>query len=196
MICTADDVTRSLRGTLELLNRRVEGLKAFDMSEAGFWRSFGAIWLTLPAFVVGLGLERARQGELGGGAPLIDLSWTTAMVAFGHVGVFLGLPLAMIVVARRLGLGSRYAAFVVVANWIAAVALVALSVPGSLLLVGWATPGLAAFYAMAFLVVVARVLWFAAKATLGVSGGVAAGIVTLGLGLDLLIASSASALAG
>ena len=33
---------------MELLNRRAEGLRAFDMSERGFWRSFAAIWLTLP----------------------------------------------------------------------------------------------------------------------------------------------------
>jgi hypothetical protein len=36
MIVTADEVTRSLRGAAALLNRRAEGLKAFDFTEAAF----------------------------------------------------------------------------------------------------------------------------------------------------------------
>ena len=32
MIVTADEVNRSFRGTLDLLNSRAEGLKSFDMS--------------------------------------------------------------------------------------------------------------------------------------------------------------------
>ena len=32
------------------------------MSERGFWHSFAAILLTLPAYVVSLALERARFG--------------------------------------------------------------------------------------------------------------------------------------
>ena len=43
MIVTAEEVNRSFRGAVDLLNRRVEGLEAFDMSETGFWRSFAAI---------------------------------------------------------------------------------------------------------------------------------------------------------
>ncbi len=196
MIVTADDVARSVRGTVELMNRRIEGVKAFDMSEAGFWRSFGAIWLTLPAFVVLLALERHRLGLLAEGAPLLDLSRLTAVVALGHVAAFLAMPLAMIGIARRLGLSSRYVPFVIVTNWIVAIEFVALAVPGSMLLVGWATPGLAAFFALCFLVIVLRIHWFAAKATLGVSGAIAAGIAVFGLGLNLAIAGVVDVLAG
>jgi len=57
---TADEVGRSLRGTVDLLNQRVEGLQAFDFSETSFWRSFSAVLLTLPAYVVSLSLERQR----------------------------------------------------------------------------------------------------------------------------------------
>ena len=64
MIVTADEVNRSFRGTLDLLNSRAEGLQSFDMSERGFWHSFAAIWLTLPAYVVSLAFERLRLGLL------------------------------------------------------------------------------------------------------------------------------------
>lgn len=187
MILTADEVSRSVRGTLDLLNRRAEGLRAFDMSEAGFWRSFGAIWLTLPVFVVELALERQRLGPLGPAAALLDMSRVTLAVAAGHVASFVALPLAMIWISRKLGLGRVYAPFVVVTNWIGAAGATLLSVPAILLLVGWATPSLAALFTFGFAVIVLRVQWFATKTTLGVSGGLAAAIVTLGVLLDALI---------
>ena len=81
MIVTADDVTRSLRGTAALLNRRPDGLRSFDFSEAGFWHSFGAIVLTLPAFVVTLALERRRLGLALPGRSLVDDNGLLALVA-------------------------------------------------------------------------------------------------------------------
>ena len=196
MIVTADDVVRSLRGTVALLNRRPDGLKSFDMTEKGFWHSFGAIWLALPAFVVVLAFERHRLGLLGPDAAILDASWVTAVVAAGYVGSFLVLPLGMIGIARRLGLGARYVPFVIVTNWALAVGLTILSVPAALLLLGWATPSLAVLYVLAFGAIVVRLLWLATKATLGVSGGLAAAIVVMAVALDLLIAGTVDSLAG
>ena len=100
MIVTADEVNRSFRGTLDLLNSRAEGLKSFDMSERGFWRSFTAIWLTLPAYVVSLAFERLRLGLLQPDRSLLDNVWVDLVVALGHVAGFVALPVAMIWIAR------------------------------------------------------------------------------------------------
>src|SRR6478735_5509640 len=62
MLITADEIARSLSGSLKLLNRDEEGLKAFEISIPAFWRSFGAILLTAPAFVVALADGRVEQG--------------------------------------------------------------------------------------------------------------------------------------
>ena len=194
MMITADEVVRSLRGTMQLLNRRMEGLEAFDMSERGFWHSFAAIVLTSPAFIVALALERQRVGLLGTGVPLIETDWLTFVVAFGHVATFLALPLGMIVVTRRLGLQERYVPFVVVTNWILVVALTVLSLPAALLLLGWARPSHAVLFTLAFGVVIFRVQWFATKATLGVSGSLAGVIVLYGVALDLVIAGAVDVL--
>ena len=195
MIVSAEEVARSLRGTVALLNRRVDGLNAFDVSEAGFWRSFGAIWLTLPAFVVCLSFERYRLGLVSGGS-LVDRPFLLALVACGFVAAFLAFPLAMIGLARRFGLSARYAPFVVVTNWIIAVALTMLALPQALLMLGWATPALAVLYTLAFGVIVLRLEWLAAKLTLGVSGRFAGAIVALGIALHLIIAGTVDALAG
>jgi len=196
MIVTADDVTRSLRGTMALLNRRPEGVDAFDLTEKGFWHSFGAIWLALPAFVVGLAFERHRLGLLEPGASLFDAGSVTVVFAVGYLATFLALPLSMIAVVRRLDLGRRYVPFVIVTNWALAVGLTILSVPAALLLLGWATPSLAVLYAIAFGAIVVRLFWFAIKTTLQVSGGLAAAIVVMALALDMLIAGTVDSLAG
>jgi hypothetical protein len=195
MIVTADEVTRSLRGTAALLNRRPDGLRSFDFSEAGFWHSFVAILLTLPAFVVTLALERRRLGLALPGRSLVDDNALLALVALAHVAAFLALPVAMVWIVRRLELQRRYVPFVIVTNWISVVGLTVLSLPAILLMLGWATPGLSTLFAIAFGAVMVRLQWFATKVTLGVSNGVAAMIVALGLVLNLSIAAALQAFA-
>jgi hypothetical protein len=196
MIVTADEVNRSFKGTLDLLHSRSEGLKAFDMSERGFWRSFTAIWLALPAYIVTIALERLRLGILQPDHPLLGSLFIDMAVALGYGASFIALPLAMIGICRKLGLTKRYAPFVIVTNWISVIGLLTLSFPALLLLLGWATPGLATVFTLTFAVLVVRMQWFATKAALGVTGGLAFGIVLLGLGLNVAIAGAIQALIG
>ncbi|PVE22440.1 hypothetical protein DC522_21395 [Microvirga sp. KLBC 81] len=196
MIVTADEVNRSFRGTLDLLHSRAEGLKSFDMSERGFWRSFTAIWLTLPAYVVSLAFERLRLGLLQPDRSLLDNVWIDLVVALGHVASFMVLPLAMIWIARRFNLTKAYVPFVIVTNWITAMGLLVLSVPAMLLLLGWATPALASVFSLAFAVIIVRMQWFATKATLGLSNLPAIGIVLLGIVLNSCVGSITRSLLG
>lgn len=196
MIVTADEVNRSFRGTLDLLHSRTEGLKSFDMSERGFWRSFATIWLTLPAYVVSLAFERLRLGLLQPDRSLLDSVWIDLVVALGHLASFVALPLAMIWVARFFNLTRAYVPFVIVTNWITAMGLLVLSVPAMLLLIGWATPPLAGIFSLAFAVIIVRMQWFATKATLGLSSLPALGIVLLGIVLNSCIGSVTRSLLG
>jgi len=196
MIVTADEVNRSLRGTLDLLHSRAEGLKSFDMSERGFWRSFAAIWLTLPAYVVSLAFERLRLGLLEPDRSLLGNIWIDLVVALGHVAGFVALPLAMIWITRSLNLTKAYVPFVIVTNWITVMGLLVLSLPAMLLLLGWATPPLASVFSLAFAVIIVRMQWFATKATLGVSGLAAFGIVLLGIVLNSCVGSITRSLLG
>jgi hypothetical protein len=187
MIVTADEVNRSLKGALDLLNSRVEGLKAFDMSERGFWRSFAAIWLTLPAYVVSLAFERLRLGLIQPDRTLLDSLWIDLVVALGHVAGFVALPVAMVWIARSVRLTDRYVPFVIVTNWINVLGLLVLSVPAMLLLLGWATPSLASLFGLAFSIIILRLQWFATKATLGLPGLAAFAVVLLGLVLNAFV---------
>ena len=196
MIVTADEVNRSFRGTIDLLHSRSEGLKSFDMSERGFWRSFSAIWLTLPAYIVSLAFERMRLGLLQPDRSLLDNVWIDLVVALGHAASFAALPLAMIWIARRFNLTNAYVPFVIVTNWITAMGLLVLSLPAMLLLLGWATPALASIFSLAFAVIIVRMQWFATKATLGISSFPAFGIVLLGIVLNSCVGSITRSLLG
>ena len=196
MIVTADEVNRSFRGTLDLLNSRTEGLKSFDMSERGFWRSFAAIWLTLPAYIVSLAFERLRLGLAQPGHSLLDNIWLDLVVALGHVMSFVALPVAMIWVVRAFRLTGAYVPFVIVTNWITVVGQLALSVPAMLLLMGWATPALASIFSLAFAVIILRLQWFGTKAALGLSSLPAFGIVLFGIVLNSLIGGAVRGLLG
>ncbi|WP_112662852.1 hypothetical protein [Microvirga flavescens] len=196
MILSADEVNRSLKGAVDLLHSRTEGLKAFDMSERGFWRSFAAIWLALPAYVVSIAMERLRLGLLLPDRALFGSIWLDVAVALGFAASFLALPLAMIWLSRKLRRTDRYVPFVIVTNWISVMALLALSVPALLLVIGWATPALACLFSVAFAIIFARLQWFATRATLGVSSGLAFCIVLLGLMLNLAIGEIMQSLIG
>ncbi|KMO18974.1 hypothetical protein [Methylobacterium indicum] len=188
MFLSADDVARSLRGTAGLMGRRPDALRHFDMSERGFWRSFGAVWLTAPALTVALALER------GTGTALFRLDHVTLAAIAGIAAGFLAVPLAMIAVLRRLGRTRVYVPFVVVTNWCLAAGLVVLTLPGSLLLLGLATPGLAELYAAAFVMVALWLHGRAARAILDLPGPAAALVTLVCFGLVVGLAGGVHAL--
>jgi hypothetical protein len=184
---TADEVQRSVRGTVDLIQQKQEALRSFDVSEAGFWRSFEAIWLTLPALTVSFAFAERRLDSNG-----VDMSlWMELalflFVSFCHVVSFVALPVAMAFLARRLGLGWRYVPFVIVTNWVNVFSLSALSIPAVLMLLGWIPSGLAALTGLILAVLLLRVQWFATKLTLGVPDSLAFTIVALGLCLSFIV---------
>lgn len=185
---SADECGRSLRGTAALLSRRAEGLAAFDLSEAGFWRSFGAILLTLPAYVVELALERHQLG-LPTGSLLFSDAGLALRVGLEHVASFVAMPLAMIVVARRAGWSDRYVPFVVVTNWIGVFGSFVFALPGLLYLLGLETAALTGLFTMAVAAVLLQLNWFATKVTLQTNGFVAAALTAFAFALDLGIGS-------
>lgn len=182
---TAEEFGRSLRGAAAIMNRRADGLAAFDFSLAGFARSFGAILLTLPAFVVCLALERAQLGRPLAGAALFADPGLSLLAGAGYAASFCVLPLAMLVVLRGGPLAARYVPFVVVWNWISVFGNLALALPSALYLTGLQTEALAGLFSFAFALIVVEAQWFAAKVTLGIGNLTALAVAGLGLLLDL-----------
>ena len=193
MLLTADEVSRSLSGSLKLLNRNPEGLGHFEVSVAAFWRSFAAILLTAPAFVVSLAEDRLNEG-LPAEAGLFSAPELVFHEAILLVGCWLAFPLAMVAVVRRLGLGHRYVHYVITWNWSVVIAATLLAVPSALHVLGIANSGLVALCGLAFGIIIVQYRWFIAKAALGVPGGVAALVVLLDVSLSSAVAESLATL--
>jgi hypothetical protein len=190
----AGEATRALGGAVRLFVGDPAGMRAFDLSTEGFFRSFRAIVLVVPLYAIVVAAERklvlsARATDVADAAFVLS--------RFGMLALdWILFPLVMAFVARAHDLGGRYAAFVVAHNW-ASVVGYALNVPPSaaygLGLIG-ATPAL--LLHVVVLAVVLRYGYVVARTALGAPPAAAAGVVALDFLLGLLLGRAAVALAG
>jgi len=124
-------VQRHLNAAWRMMNGRVDGLRALDISADGFWNSFFGIIVALPPLIVSWVSYADLSEDLSetfrdrmsvvGKLAVIDLSsWILPIV---------GLAL----LAKRVGLADRFVHYVIASNW--STAIVAwLMVPPSIVL--------------------------------------------------------------
>lgn len=183
MLVAADEVARSLEGSWALLQRDATGLRAFDSSAAGVRRSFSALLVSLPAFVVVLAAERARLGLLEPGTGLFDDPGLVIRLGLFFIAAW-ALPLGVIGLASWNAAARARATFVVACNWSGVLAALFAALPAFLLARDLATPALAGVYLAAFVCVVGHLRWFLARVALGLGGLAAALLVATDIGLE------------
>lgn len=106
------DIQRNLAGAWRLMTGREDGLRLLDVTADGFWNSFFAIPVALPALAVGWLMAANGIAADGGGRlsvlaalAIVDLSvWIVPLVVF-------------VAVAPQAGLSGRVAPLVVAYNW-------------------------------------------------------------------------------
>mgnify|MGYP006280491861 CR=1 FL=1 len=191
MILATDEITRSLAGSWDLLNRRADGLRRFSWDEASFWRSFGAVLLALPAFVAWLASDRAALGLIAPGISLFEDSAILTQTALDFAALWLTLPMLAFLLAPKLGISDKLIPFVIVCNWGSVIAATMLAVPATLFAIGWATPALSSLFVVCAAVIIMQMRWYMARVTLGVTAGAALALTCadglIGLGLLRLI---------
>ncbi|WP_181832609.1 hypothetical protein [Bosea caraganae] len=170
MWLAADDVTRSLRGSWRLMTRGAEALKELDLTPQGFWRSFAALILTLPAMVTLLAAERVVDG-LPNAGNLFDSPHLVASVIGAEALAILLVPAMLIGLAPKLVQTPRFTSFVIAWNWAGIVSVSLMAVPATIFAIGWAPPTLAAVQTLAFAAVVLRLRYCVAQAAFGPRGG-------------------------
>jgi len=118
----------ALLGALDLFLGRREGLRRFDFSLDGFWRSFGAILYVLPFFAINVAVEhRLRPPDLMVTGPSDLVFVLSRLLDLGLDWVMM--PLLLAAFARNLGIARTYASYIVVRNW----ASVVMSAPQALI---------------------------------------------------------------
>jgi hypothetical protein len=126
---SGDEIQANLTGAWRLMTGKQDGLRLFDISADGFWNSFFAIAVALPALAVGW---VAISNEIGGdGSPGTRLGIVAAL-AVVDLGAWV-IPLAgLAFVARPAGIADRFVHYVIATNWASAI-IVWMMLPPALL---------------------------------------------------------------
>ena len=179
---TSKEVIYALYGTYRLARFDAGGMRYFDTSIEGFWRSFFAAAIIAPFYAVLLWLRFGVEFP-----PEADGFRYLCIEIIAYVIAWVLFPLVMISVVRFLELDKNYLRFIVAYNW-ASVLQNALYMPIAMaVLAGGQEVGPAAFLLLIALVAILVYTWFIAKTALDVPGGTAAAIVALDFVLGLMI---------
>ena len=175
MIPPAREIASSLRAAWRLLFLDAGAMAGFNLSMAGFWRSFFAAVFGIPYYVLILWQPHAA-GEVGMGAAIA--AYAISWVLF---------PLVAAVLAHILRIGRNYDPYIIAFNWAGAL------VPQPLLLLALLYQGGVIdenAYSMVSLGLFLAYLWYGWAVTriaLGVGVFTACGFVILANLLDILV---------
>lgn len=153
---SADEVQQHLTGAWRMMTGRPDGLRMLDISADGFWNSFFAIVVALPALIVGWVVIANEAGLAGSFAYRFMLVLRLAVI---HIGSWV-LPLAgLAAVARPVGIADRFVHYVVASNWASAL-LMWIMLPPQLLRLLWPAAGeFATFLSLLLFLFVLVLLW-------------------------------------
>lgn len=111
---TPDEIRQAVTGTLALLRGDPAGMRHFDCSVEGFFRSFGVFVLLLAPFGLGLWAQFDLAGLRAAGIdPALFIAVKLAALAVAWVAY----PLLVAGLAPSLGMRETYCGFVVTRNW-------------------------------------------------------------------------------
>ncbi|KAB2876515.1 MAG: hypothetical protein F9K43_01035 [Bauldia sp.] len=191
-----DEVIRSLTGAWWLFLDRPGAMRFFDVTLDGFWRSFAAVFLLVPAFALTATAE--YQVVLSDAIP--DDGFSNAAFVFDKIlalGLdWIALPIILAILARPLGIARTYAAFIVARNWCSVIAVLPFGLIGLLFASGIFGIDAANFLSLAALIVILRYNYLIARRALNAGIAFAIGLVVLDLVVSLSIAAVADSLAG
>lgn len=183
-----DEIARSLIGAWRLFLDRSDAMRFFDVSVDGFWRSFGAILLILPAYILVLLADQARipTEAMAGGS--FDATAFFANRAFWLLLNWVALPFLLALVAGPLGFSRTYASYVVARNWCAVLTVAPFGLIALLTLAGLLSNEIASVISLAIIVVVIRFDYLIARRALGADVGLAVAVVLADLAIGLAMA--------
>jgi hypothetical protein len=117
-LISSDEIQAALSGAWRLMLGKADGLRLLDLSADGFWNSFFAIVVALPAMIVSWVGIANEIGDPDAVAARFGL-----VLRLGTIDVATWvLPLVgLAVIAPRAGIGTRFVHYVVASNWASAI---------------------------------------------------------------------------
>lgn len=184
MLPSSAEVMRSLHGSWRLMREGEGALSTFDVTAEGLLRSFGAILLTLPAFVAVLAAERLRLG-LSNAAGLFEEPTLAAQLLLLPALSFLVIPAAILALFWSVARTARGTGFVVAWNWTEVMVSLILAAPAAMLAAGLVPGSLAQAVTLAFAVIAARLRYAVVRSALGLAAPMAATVVVTAFAVEV-----------
>jgi hypothetical protein len=182
-----EEIVRSLTGAWRLFLDRSDAMRFFDVSVDGFWRSFGAILLILPAYILVVLSDRARIATDALFSAGFDASYFFANRGLWLALNWVALPILLAMYAQPLGVSRTYASYVVARNWCAVLTVAPFGLIALLALAGLLSNEIASVISLAIIVVVIRFDYLIARRALGADVGLAVAVVLADLAVGLAI---------
>jgi hypothetical protein len=191
---SAEDIQRGLTGAWRLFLGRREAIRLFDTSFRGFWRSFLAIILVLPIYVLYVGAERRMiLSEIPNGFDELGFAMTR-LVALALD--WIAFPLVAGLLARPLGFAEGYVRLIVAFNWGGPIVSAIMALPAILFAFGLVPQFAASLLLFMALVLVIRFRYITARAALDSGFALSAGLVALEFLLSLVLGEALTRIAG
>ena len=131
---SAENIQQYLTGAWRMMMGKADGLRLLDLSADGFWNSFFAMVIALPALIVGwVGVTNELSALSGAFGSKLSILVRLAVIDLATWVVPL---VALAAVASRVGIGDRFVALVVASNWASAL-FVWIMLPASLMGLIW-----------------------------------------------------------
>jgi hypothetical protein len=180
VIPRAAEIAYGLYGAWRLAHLDPAGMRFFDRSLEGFWKSFFAAVLVAPGYALILVLDSA---ELKPSAGPLGIVVVQSLI---YVIIWVAFPLVMFYLAQALGRDNEYQGFVVAYNWAQVIQLL-LVMPASLVVASdWLPDPIAYLLNIGVLAAVLGYEWFIARTALALSASGAAGVVALSFVLGVI----------
>jgi hypothetical protein len=175
------EILSSLFGAFHLAHADPDGMRYFNASHEGFWRSFTAAILIAPLFAILLTVRYI------GGEEAASVFRFSAVEAIAYVISWVAFPLLLFYLTDILSIGAKYIRYIVAYNWISVLQNV-VYLPFALLVEAHLLEGSpAAFIGYILLGLVLLYTWFVTRTALEVSNFMAAGLVLVDLLISIFI---------
>lgn len=186
------EILQSLEGAWRLARLDRAGMTFFNLTVAGFWRSFFAAILVAPGYAILVAQKLAdRDAVAPEAAPSVVATgepaaiWVVIVQTATYALSWAVFPIVAAVLTWLLNLGRAYVALIVAGNWAAVIQMAAFL---AALVLGYLLP--AALAPVLITVVTGGILfyqWFVIRTALQTSGGVALVLVLVDLLVNTVI---------
>jgi hypothetical protein len=163
-----------------------KALPELDLSREGFWRSYIALILTIPAMIPMLAAQRLLLG-LDNAGGLFDTPGLIAAIAAAELLAILAVPALLVTITPSLLRNPRFTGFIIAWNWAGILCAALMAVPAMVFALGWSNPQLAAVQSLAFAAIVLRLRYGVARAAFGAESKVAGAITGASLLADYAV---------